>query len=217
MRGSLAGGPVAPALVVAGLCAAAILAQIAIGARETTLPQRAAFALFPREIAGWQGADMPVEMSALAALNATDHLSVNYAKGDDVINVWSAYYESQYSGNAAHSPLVCIPGGGWRIEDGGIAEVPMAGGAPLRASRLIISQGTDKQLVYFWFVEGGRHETGEYAAKYRLFANAVLHNRRDGALVRFVTPVPGGDLGRADATLKSFIAEAAPLLPAYVP
>jgi exosortase D (VPLPA-CTERM-specific) len=215
--GSLAGGLVAPALVVAGLCAAAIMAQIAIGARETTLPQRAAFALFPREIAGWQGADMPVEMSALAALNATDHLSVNYAKGDDVINVWSAYYESQYSGNAAHSPLVCIPGGGWRIEDGGTAEVPMAGGAPLRASRLIISQGTDKQLVYFWFVEGGRHETGEYAAKYRLFANAVLHNRRDGALVRFVTPVPGGDLARADATLKSFIAEAAPLLPAYVP
>ena len=93
----------------------------------------------------------------------------------------------------------------------------MAAGVPLRASRLIISQGTDKQLVYFWFVEGGRHETGEYAAKFRLFANAVLHNRRDGALVRFVTPVAGGGLARADATLKSFIAEAAPLLPAYVP
>jgi len=214
---SLAGGPVAPALVVAGLCAAAILAETAIGARATTLPPRTSFALFPREIAGWQGADMPIEMSALAALNATDHLSVNYAKGDGVINVWSAYYESQYSGNAAHSPLVCIPGGGWRIEDGGIAEIPLAAGVPLRASRLIISQGTDKQLVYFWFVEGGRHETGEYAAKFRLFANAVLHNRRDGALVRFVTPVAGGDLARADATLKSFIAEAAPLLPAYVP
>jgi EpsI family protein len=199
------------------LCAAAILAQLAIGARETALPPRASFALFPREIGGWQGADMPIGAPALAALNATDHLSVNYAKGDDVINVWSAYYESQYSGNAAHSPLVCIPGGGWRVEDGGVTEIPVAGGAPLSASRLIISQGTDKQLVYFWFVEGGRHETGEYAAKFRLFANALLDNRRDGALVRFVTPVAGGDLGRADATLKSFIAEAAPLLPAYVP
>jgi len=214
---SFSGGPAAPALVVAGLCAAAILAQLAIGARETTLPPRTSFALFPREIGAWQGADMPIETSALAALNATDHLSINYAKGDDVINVWSAYYESQYSGNAAHSPLVCIPGGGWVVQDGGVTEIPVTGGAPLRASRLIISQGTDKQLVYFWFVEGGRHETGEYAAKFRLFANAVLHNRRDGALVRFVTPVAGGDLDRAEATLKSFIAEAAPLLPAYVP
>ena len=214
---SFAGGPAAPVLVVAGLCAAAILAQLAIGARETTLPPRSSFALFPREIGAWQGADMPIDSSALAALNASDHLSVNYARGDDVINVWSAYYESQYSGNAVHSPLVCIPGGGWQVQDGGVTEIPVAGGAPLRASRLIISQGTDKQLVYFWFVEGGRHETGEYAAKFRLFANAVLHNRRDGALVRFVTPVAGGDLDRADATLKSFVAEAAPLLPAYVP
>lgn len=90
------------------------------------------------------------------------------------------------------------------------------GAASLRASRLIISQGTDKLLVYFWFVEGGQHEAGEYAAKFRLFANAVLHNRRDGALVRFVTPVAGGDLARADPTLKSIIAQAAPLLPAYV-
>lgn len=216
-KDSVTGGPLAPALVVAGLCAAAILAQLAIGARETALPPRASFALFPREIAGWQGADMPIEMSTLAALNATDHLSVNYAKGDDIVNVWSAYYESQFSGNAAHSPLVCIPGGGWQVEDGGTTEIPVAGGAPLGASRLIISQGTDRQLVYFWFVEGGRHETGEYAAKFRLFANALLDNRRDGALVRFVTPVAGGDLARADATLKSFIAEAAPLLPAYVP
>jgi EpsI family protein len=82
---------------------------------------------------------------------------------------------------------------------------------------LIITQGTDKQLVYFWFVEGGRHETDEYVAKLRLFQNAVLHNRRDGALVRFVTPVDGGDVARADETLKAFVAEAAPLLPAYVP
>lgn len=214
---SFAGGPAAPALVVAGLCAAAILAQMAIGAREAQLPARASFALFPRDIGAWQGVDMPIEMPTLAALNASDHLSVNYLRGDDVINMWSAYYESQFSGNAAHSPLVCIPGGGWVVQDGGVAEIPVSNGASISASRLIIAQGTDKQLVYFWFVEGGRHETGEYAAKFRLFANAVLHNRRDGALVRFVTPVVGGDLARADATLKSFIAEAAPLLPAYVP
>ena len=160
---------------------------------------------------------MPIDATALAALNATDHLSVNFVRGSDVVNVWSAYYDSQYSGNAAHSPLVCIPGGGWQVEDGGIVAIPTAGGGNLEASRLIISQGTDKQLVYFWFVEGGRHETNEYAAKLRLFQNAVLHNRRDGALVRFVTPVDGGDVARADRTLKEFVAEAAPLLPAYVP
>jgi exosortase D (VPLPA-CTERM-specific) len=214
---NLARGPALPGFLVATLCAAAILAQTVIGARETVLPSRTEFALFPRQIGAWQGADMPIETSALAALNATDHLSVNFVRGDAVVNVWSAYYESQYSGNTAHSPLVCIPGGGWQVEDGGIAEIPVAGAANLRASRLIISQGTDKQLVYFWFVEGGRLETDEYMAKYRLFENAILRNRRDGGLVRFVTPIEGGDVARADKMLKSFVAEAAPLLPAYVP
>ncbi|HEV8390012.1 MAG TPA: VPLPA-CTERM-specific exosortase XrtD, partial [Dongiaceae bacterium] len=211
------GGSALPGFLVAGLCVAAILAQIAIGARANPLPPRAEFALFPRQIGAWQGADMSVDSSALAALNATDHLSVNFVRGGEVVNVWSAYYDSQYSGNAAHSPLVCIPGGGWRVEDGGVAEIPLAGGGSLSASRLIIAQGTDKQLVYFWFVEGGRHETNEYVAKFRLFQNAVLHNRRDGALVRFVTPVDGGDLAGADGRLKEFVAEAAPLLADYVP
>src|SRR5262249_26073327 len=159
---------------VVGLCVAAILAQLAVGARGSPLPSRTEFALFPRQIGAWQGGEMPIDAQSLLALNATDHLSLNYVDGTSILNVWSADYESQYSGNAAHSPLICIPGGGWQVEDGGIAEIPTTGGT-LRASRLIISQGTDKQLVYFWFVEGGRHETNEYVAKLRLFQNAVLH------------------------------------------
>ncbi|MEZ5830891.1 MAG: VPLPA-CTERM-specific exosortase XrtD [Dongiaceae bacterium] len=214
---NLARGSALPGFVVVALCLVAVAAQVAIGTRAVALPARSEFASFPRQVGAWQGAEMPVDNSALAALNATDYLSVNFVRGTEVVNVWSAYYDSQYSGNAAHSPLVCIPGGGWRVEEGGTAAIPIADGKSLGASRLIISQGTDKQLVYFWFVEGGRHETGEYAAKLRLFRNAVLDNRRDGALVRFVTPVDGSDLAGADRRLKQFVAEVAPLLPAYLP
>src|SRR5262249_31721272 len=95
--------------------------------------------------------------------------------------------------------------------------IPTADGTSIEASRLIITQGNDRQLVYYWFIEGGRHETSESVAKLRLFANAVLENRRDGALVRFVTPVDGSDMERADRTLKEFVAQAAPLLPEYIP
>lgn len=208
-----AGGSTAAAVAVLAICALAAVGQVAIGARANPDLQRTSFAVFPRVVDGWQGEEMPVDATALAALNATDHLSLNFVQGPEVVNVWSAYYDSQYSGNAAHSPLICIPGGGWVVEDGGT--VAMSGGQ--KASRLIISQGTDKQLVYYWFVEGGRIETDEYRAKLRLFGNAVLHNRRDGALVRFVTPVAAGDVNAADARLQAFIAKAAPLLAEYIP
>jgi exosortase D (VPLPA-CTERM-specific) len=208
-----AGGSTAAAIAVLAVCVLAALGQVAIGARANPDLQRTSFAVFPREIDGWQGQEMPVDAAALAALNATDHLSLNFVQGGDVVNVWSAYYDSQYSGNAAHSPLICIPGGGWVVEDGGMVAMP--GGHT--ASRLIISQGTDRQLVYYWFVEGGQVETNEYRAKLRLFGNAVLHNRRDGALVRFVTPVAGTDVNAAEGRLQAFIAKAAPLLDEYIP
>lgn len=213
-------GSAVPGLIAAMLCIGAVAAELAIGARANAVPPRTEFALFPRQIDAWHSVEVPIEQQSLAALNATDHLSLNFMNGGQVVNLWSAYYASQYSGNAAHSPLVCIPGGGWEVENGGIAEIPLrqaAGDTILRANRLIITQGSERHLVYYWFVEGGRPETNEYLAKLRLFANAVIANRRDGALVRFITPIDDADAAQADRTLKDFIAEAAPLLPDYMP
>ncbi|WP_374310913.1 VPLPA-CTERM-specific exosortase XrtD [Dongia sp.] len=208
-------------ITVAGLTIATLLLTIGIGGRTEFNPSRTSFSLFPRQIGAWRGLEAPVDAPSLAALNATDHLSVNFVRNDaDLVNVWSAYYLSQYSGNAAHSPLVCIPGGGWQIEAVGQTMIPYGAGATSSAiaiNRLIIAQGSTRQLVYYWFVEGGIVETDEYRAKARLFTNAVLHNRRDGALVRLITPINGGDIAAADELLGSFVGEMLPMLPQFIP
>jgi EpsI family protein len=98
--------------------------------------------------------------------------------------------------------------------------IPYGAGATSSAiaiNRLIIAQGSTRQLVYYWFVEGGIVETDEYRAKARLFTNAVLHNRRDGALVRLITPINGGDIAAADELLGSFVGEMLPMLPQFIP
>jgi EpsI family protein len=87
----------------------------------------------------------------------------------------------------------------------------------MTVNRLIIAQGNDRQLVYYWFVEGGVIETNEYLAKARLFMNSVLYNRRDGALVRYITPVVNGDIEAADQLLGRFVIETASELNAYLP
>lgn len=215
------GGQVAPSLAVSVLAFTALLLVVAIGTRDEHVPARSSFALFPREIGEWRGTEAPVDDESLRALNATDHLSVNFVRNEgELVNAWIAYYSSQYSGNAAHSPLVCMPGGGWQIEkaeettlsisrDGVTTAIPV--------NRIIIAQGSTRQLVYYWFVEGGAIETNEYRAKARLFANAVMENRRDGALVRFVAPITGNDVAMVDAQMQSFIGELLPVLPPYLP
>ncbi|MBI2257164.1 MAG: VPLPA-CTERM-specific exosortase XrtD [Proteobacteria bacterium] len=220
-RATIREGQAWPSLAVAGLALAALLLVVGIGTRAEHAPMRSSFALFPREIGAWRGVEAPVDDESLRALNATDHLSVNFVRNEgELVNAWIAYYSSQYSGNAAHSPLVCMPGGGWQIEqaqettltfsrDGTTTVIP--------ANRIIIAQGSTRQLVYYWFVEGGAIVTNEYHAKARLFANAVMENRRDGALVRFVAPINGGDIAAVDTQMQSFIGELLPVLPAYLP
>ena len=72
-------------------------------------------------------------------------------------------------------------------------------------------------IKHIWFVEGGVAETDEYRAKALLFTNAVLHNRRDGALVRLITPINGGDVVAADDLLGKFVRETLPILPQFIP
>ncbi|WP_374651093.1 VPLPA-CTERM-specific exosortase XrtD [Dongia sp.] len=207
--------------IAGGLILAALCAVVWIGARVPYLPARSAFMHFPREIGAWHAVDAPVDGKSLAALNATDHLSLNFLQGETaLVNVWAAYYQSQYSGNAAHSPLVCIPGGGWQIESQDQVDLPYidgAGTSVIQANRLIIAQGNMRQIVYYWFVEGGAVETNEYRAKARLLANSILQNRRDGALVRFIAPIEGGDVAAADAQLAGFVAETLPIIPQFLP
>jgi EpsI family protein len=211
----------APILAVAGLCVVCLIAILAIGSRDENLPARLTFGTFPRQIGQWKGIEQPVDQEALVALATTDHLSVNYVIGNDkVVNLWSAYYRSQFSGSAAHSPLVCIPGGGWAIESTGVRDIPLAPGsntASMTVNRLIIAQGSERQLVYYWFVEGGRIETNDYLAKARLFTNSIFYNRRDGALVRFIVPIENGDVDAAEHVLQQFVAQAAPKLSRYLP
>jgi exosortase D (VPLPA-CTERM-specific) len=211
-----------PSIGVAALCVITIVVELTLGTRSDAAMARVPFALFPREVAGWKGVEAPVDEQSLRTLKATDHLSLNFvdAAGGAYVNTWIAYYDAQYSGVAAHSPQVCIPGGGWEIESIQPREITVDSGSASRrlpVNRLVIRQGNERSLVYYWFMEGGEAVADETWAKLRLLKNAILYNRRDGALIRFVTPIQGPDDAPADARLETFIRQFTPLLPQYLP
>jgi len=213
--------PALPSIAVAALSVIVILVEVIIGTRSDAALTRLPFTMFPHQVAEWNGVDAPVDQQSLQALKATDYLSLNYVKGDGAyVNTWIAYYDAQYSGVAAHSPQVCIPGGGWEIESIEHRDLPLDTGsstAVVPINRLVIRQGNERSLVYYWFVEGGEPVADETWAKLRLLKNAILYNRRDGALIRFVTPIEGTDAAPADARLTAFIGRFMPLTPQYLP
>jgi len=81
-----------------------------------------------------------------------------------------------------------------------------------------VQQGSQRQLVYYWFQERGRDITSEYLVKWYLLEDALLRNRTDGALVRLITPLgPNESPSAADQRLAQFSASALPQLANYLP
>ena len=146
-------------------------------------------ATFPLRMADWVGTEQFIEPLILEGLKADDTLAVAYGRPADAappVGLWIAYYSSQRSGRAVHSPKTCLPGGGWEIESFEVRN--LAGvtpdGTPLPVNRVIIGLGDDRQLVYYWFAQRGRMLTNEYVVKWYIFWDALTRNRTDGALVQ---------------------------------
>jgi EpsI family protein len=88
----------------------------------------------------------------------------------------------------------------------------------LSVNRLIIQNGEQKQLVYYWFQQRGRVITNEYLVKWYIFWDALTRNRTDGALVRLTAPVPSSrDMAEADELLADFARATADPLRNHVP
>jgi EpsI family protein len=189
--------------------------------REEVVPARNDFTRFPLQVGGWEGRRDRIEDQYLQALKLDDYILANYRDGKArPVNFYVAWYASQRTGRAAHSPASCLPGGGWRMSR--FQQHPVDGivlrGEPLRVNRVIISQGEDRQLVYYWFKQRDRSITNEYLVKFYMLWDSLFRNRSDGALVRLITPLANGEAeSAADARLADFARQAVPLIGRYVP
>lgn len=211
-----------PTLVVTMiLCLIAVPASILFADREEIVPERNTFSQFPLLKGEWAGSTDVIAEPILEELSATDYILANYLRDQDRIpvNIYVAYYDSQRTGAAIHSPRSCIPGGGWKISE--LSQIDLSDALGMEGptiNRTIIQMGEERQLVYYWFQQRGRTITNEYLAKWYLFQDGLTMARSDGALIRLVTPIlPGGDDAQADKRLQAFLREFYPEIPDYVP
>jgi len=202
------------------LLGVAIASQV-MGERAEAIPARKDSADFPNQLGDWAGRRDSLDEVYLKALELTDYAIIDFRRPEgEWVNFYVAYYASQRSGKAAHSPRACIPGGGWEIR--GLSERRLDGlsaaGEPLEVNRVQIQKGDSRQLVYYWFQQRGRVITSEYLVKWYLFWDSLTRNRSDGALVRLTTNLkPGEDWNRGDERLQDFARELSGQLDAYIP
>jgi EpsI family protein len=188
--------------------------------RKEAVPSIRPLAAFPMQVGSWETIqEGSVEKEVMDVLKADDVLSRSY--GDRMTNrganLFVAFFKSQRTGQAPHSPKNCLPGSGWMPSQSDIITISVPGTAPVEANRYVVSKGEDKSLVLYWYQSRSRTVASEYRAKIFLVADAIRYNRTDTALVRVVVPVFGDDVAGATATAESFVRSFYPALRQHLP
>ena len=207
-------------IVAVALLAATLAAAQGIEFREKT-PVAQPFAQFPLQVADWEGKRGVIEQEFIDQLTFSDYVVVDYRNpAGQVVNFYTAFYESQRKGESIHSPETCLPGAGWEFKKAGTLTLPIRTprGEPMTVNKALVELGAARQLSYFWFPQRDRVLTNAWQLKIYNFWDALTRQRTDGALVRLITPVyPNEDTTQAEARLTAFTVQIVPVLNEYLP
>ena len=183
----------APALILA------LGALLVSGRREQQAPApRLPLASLPESLGAFQGRDLAISEEEQRVAGMSEYLLRQYTRDStSTFSVYVGYYAYQLQGRTIHSPKNCLPGAGWQALGTGTESITV-GDVTHPVNRYLLTNGTERALVYYWYQGRGRIAASEFGVKWDLLRDAALRGRSEEALVRIVVPlgrVAAGDTG----------------------
>jgi EpsI family protein len=189
--------------------------------RKENIPVRLPLADFTLTGTPWKNVqDIELSQDELDVLQADDILERNYLDQSSrrEASLFIAFFDTQKTGKAPHSPKNCLPAAGYIPTQSSIVDIPIPGQSqPLQANRYIVARGDNQSVVLYWYQSHNRTIASEYWAKFYTVADSIRYNRSDTALVRVVVPVVGGDTQTAIKTATDFTVAFFSQLKDYLP
>jgi EpsI family protein len=152
--------------------------------------------------------ELQIDKESLDVLKADDILSRVYQNQQNgaAATLFVAYFETQRTGKAPHSPKNCLPGSGWAPSQSGTIDIAVPGRAkPIAVNRYIVSRGQNQSVVLYWYQSRDRVIASEYSAKIYTVTDSIRFSRSDTALVRVVVGVDSGNTQAATNTAIAFV------------
>lgn len=174
---------------------AALLAQAAgyySFSRKEHAPAIVPLDRFPLELGTWRATRaVSMDNESLEVLRPDDFLMRDYRDtAGAAANLFIAYFRTQRSDHAPHTPRNCLPGNGWVPNRSGTIRIPEMGKpSQIEVNRFAVARGGEKSIVLYWYLTSTRVIAGEYRARLQLILDSIRCNRSDTALIRVVVPV----------------------------
>ena len=165
-----------------------------------------------------QNVEIPQEdLDVLQADDVMERVYVDRSSNRSA-TLFVAFFNTQKTGKAPHSPKNCLPGSGWAAVRSEIVDIPVPGQPqPIQANRYIVSRGDNQSVVLYWYQSHNRTVASEYWAKYYTIADSIRYNRSDTALVRVVSVVSNGNVDKAIKNATDFAVAFFPQLKQHLP
>lgn len=193
----------------------------ALAFRDENKPVVAPLSAFPGQLGGWTiKQDVKIEQEIQDILQADDLLSRAYISpsGNTAAYLFIAYFKTQRSGQAPHSPKNCLPGAGWEPLESAPITIQVPGRSkPILSNRYLVAHGDEKSVVLYWYQSHNRIIASEFAAKFWLVADSIKYHRSDSSLVKIVVPVRNGDTDAATKEAVEFVQAMFPDLTRQLP
>lgn len=165
--------------------------------RSEPVRMPAPLAGFPTMVGDWKmSQEGVVEKEVLEILKADDTLTRWYVNpaSNQIASLFIAYFATQRTGKAPHSPKNCLPGSGWvdTVNDRLAVTVP-GRPEPIEVQRYIVARGNERSVVLYWYHSAYHAVGSEYKAKIYTVLDSIRYNRSDTALVRVIIPLRRDD------------------------
>jgi len=189
------------------LCLVALTVNLNSGKllRTAKEPLNSALASLP----GWNASpNIPMGAKIEEALLLDDYLFRTYQQGDSRVSLYIGYYRSAAKVGAAHDPLVCFTGQGWRIVNRGKGKHQLPGPENLTISyaTMIAEQQSEKELIIYWFQTNGVTSNGTFGQKTQMLLQRLRNvPREENAFVRVSTRIDGNSPDIAKKRIMDFI------------
>ncbi len=189
--------------------------------RAEKVPPHKSLAGFALDSPTWKvSQELEMDKESLEVLKADDILSRAYVdqKNGQTATLFVAYFSTQRTGKAPHSPKNCLPGSGWAQTRSGVVSIPVPGKPePIRVNEYLIARGDNESVVLYWYQSRNRVIASEYTAKIYTVTDSIRYDRSDTALVRVVVGVEDGNRQKAIDTATSFVQTFFEPLKEYLP
>ncbi len=145
------------------------------------------------------------DQKIVEALLLDDYVNSRYTDGEKTISLYIGYYASAKKIGAAHDPMVCFPGQGWKISNKSTGRFDLPSGEIIKYSTMFAELGQKKELIVYWFQSYDSTNSGTFSQKISLLFKKIFNQRENNAFVRITIPVENSQMVENKKTALNFI------------